>query len=189
MRLPGSNDVLYSRGQPVVVGDQPGLRALAQLGQVLALPLIALGTGAKRLWSGPTPTVSGALTSAEARTIRRRLRNRLRTLRQTGVPFALADAVPLRWTRLGVFAPLEDIRSHFPAADQQIVDLLQTCDRHVVVLERAPDALVYLIFGPADDIPRAVDVSIAADRIVVSRVSRDCVDYLDFAAAPPTVTR
>lgn len=184
MQLPRSSEFSYSRGRPIADTEPHALGPLVQLGHILALPLLALGTSASRMWAGSTPAVSGAVSASEARTIRYRLRRQLQALRSTGEPFELGDVLPFCWTRLGVFAPMEDIRSYFAKADLRIAKLLQTIECHVVVIERSTDDLVYLTFGPSDDIPSADGVCLTAPRIVVSRIHRDFVDYLDFAAAP-----
>lgn len=188
MQAPRSQEMSCSRGRSGAEAGPPALRPLLQLGRILALPVLALASGALQIISRQTPDVRGAVARNEAGAIRRRLRNRLQELRATGASFELSDVVHFPWRRVGIFGPMEDIRVYFPAADRRIALLLQTRDVHVVVVERAPDALTYLIFRPSDEIPSANRVCLESTHIVVSRVSRDCVDYLDFAVAPPTAS-
>jgi hypothetical protein len=187
MQLQRSSELSCSRGRPLSGTEPQSVNPLVQLGHILALPLVALGAGAFRMWTGPTPAVSGAVSSSEARTLRQRLRRKLRALRSTGEPFDLADVLPFSWTRLGVFAPTEDIFLHFPNADHRVASRLHSCDCHVVVIERSTVGLVYLTFGPSDEVPSAEGACLTADRIIVSRIHRDFVDYLEFAVAPQAV--
>lgn len=187
MQLPRSGQVAASRGREAATTVlPPALRPLIQLGRIFALPVLALGSGALWFASRRTPDICGALAASEARMIRRRLRARLQALRSTGAPFELSEVVPFSWQRVGVFGPMEDMRAYFPGADRRVADSLQSGDRHLVVLERAVDALVYLIFRASDEIPSANPVCLNGDHILVSRINRDFVDYLDFTVAPPS---
>lgn len=181
MGLPHSQDVAYSRSGAIPAVDEARPGALTQIGRTFALPLLVLSASTMWLWRGASPHVTGAVSLRERWVMLNRLQRRLQTLRETGMPFELNDAVPFRWRRIGVFGPLEDPGSHFPHVHPHIVRLLQTCERSVVILERTPQLLVYITFGPRDDVPAASDVCIAAERIVVSHCNRDCVDYIDFS--------
>ena len=181
MGLPHSQDVAFRRSRAAAAVDDAGPGAWTHFGRIVSVPLLILGAGALWLLRGASPHVTGALSLRERWAMVNQLQRRLQTLRETGTPFELRDAVPFRWRRIGVFGPLEDPRRHFHQADARIVRLLQDCDRHVVVLERAPGKLVYITFGPRDDVPAASDVCIAADRILVSHVNRDYVDYVEFS--------
>lgn len=174
-----------SVARPAFGQGADGLNAgLGRWAAMAFLPLAALGASIARLLHGPTPLVSGDLSPTEKQRLRAALLPRLAAATTAGTPFRLADAIPFSWKRVGAFAPFEDIRSLFANADPRIVNQLSSGDRHVVVLERPSRGLVYLVFGPADGIPIVAGKSVCLDvsEIVVSRVHRDCVDYLQFAA-------
>jgi hypothetical protein len=174
-------------------GNHPDRRRAPQWARRLragVVLLLSAGAAALRsLWHGGSPRLAGALSMRERSAIHRRLRQHLGRAERDATPFRLTDVLAFRFTRVAVLGPCEDIRALFPATPDAIVRVLAQRERSVVVIERAPGRLVFIIFGPADAIPFARPVCLEASEVTVTPTLQHGLPHLAFTAAPDDTRR
>jgi hypothetical protein len=154
-------------------------------GSALRLPLIAAGSALLYALKGGAPRISGSIARKEKAAVHRTLRRRLAALVAEGTAFRLSSVLPFTWCSVHVVAAMEDARAVLSHLDADAADRLGSDRSDVLVIVRAPDALVRIDFGADYSLVAADPAGLSGTDVLVSMIRIAGVRHLHLAAAVP----